>query len=47
MQAAAEAAEMQMKGYTYQQETARQVGLEAMKNGLTGGDASAGGMMGV
>ncbi len=46
MQAAAEAAEMQMKGYTYQQETARQVGLEAMKNGLTGGEGSAGGMMG-
>ncbi len=35
MQAAAEAAEMQMKGYTYQQATTRQVGLEAMKHGLT------------
>ena len=37
MQAAAEAEEMRMKGYTYQQETARKVGLEAMQNGLTGG----------
>ena len=27
---------MRAKGYTYQQETARQVGTEAMKNGLTG-----------
>lgn len=36
MQAEAEAMEMKMKGYTYQQETARQVGLEAMKNGITG-----------
>ena len=36
MQAAAEAEEMRMKGYTYQQETARQVGLEAMKNGIAG-----------
>ena len=35
--AEAEAAEMHMKGYTYQQETSRQVGLEAMKNGLGGG----------
>lgn len=35
--AQAEALEMQMKGYTYQQETARMVGLEAMKNGLGGG----------
>ena len=33
MQAEAEAQEMRMKGYTYQQETARQVGVEAMKNG--------------
>ena len=33
MQAEAEAQEMRMKGYTYQQETARQVGLEAMRNG--------------
>ena len=38
MQAEAEAQEMHMKGYTYQQETSRQVGLEAMKNGgATGG----------
>lgn len=37
MQAAAEAEEMRMKGFTYQQQTARQVGLEAMQNGITGG----------
>lgn len=37
LQAEAEASEMRMKGYTYQQETSRQVGLEAMKNGLGGG----------
>ena len=37
MKAEAEAAEMQMKGYTYRDETARQVGLEAMQNGITGG----------
>ncbi len=43
MQAEAEAVEMKMKGYTYQQETAREVGLEAMKNGITGGSGSAGG----
>ena len=42
MQAEAEAAEMRMKGYTYQQETARQVGLEAMKNGLVGTGVGAG-----
>ena len=41
MQAEAEAMEMKMKGYSYQQETARQVGLEAMKNGL-GGNGGAG-----
>lgn len=35
MQAMAEAEEMRMKGYTYQQETSRQVGLEAMKNGIS------------
>ncbi len=35
-QAEAEAMEMKMKGYTYQQETSRQVGLEAMKNGIVG-----------
>lgn len=40
MQATAEAEEMRMKGYTYQQETSRQVGLEAMKNGLGGIDGS-------
>ena len=44
MQAAAEAEEMRMKGYSYQQETARQVGLEAMKNGITGGDGANGGL---
>lgn len=36
MQAEAEAMEMKMKGYTYQQETSRKVGMEAMKNGLGG-----------
>lgn len=46
-QAFAEADEMRAKGYTYQQETARQVGLEAMKNGITGnGDGSGAGMLG-
>ena len=39
LQAEAEAAEMKMKGYTYQQETARLVGLEAMKNGIGGGES--------
>ena len=43
MQAEAEAVEMKMKGYTYQQETAREVGLEAMKNGITGGGSGNGG----
>ena len=37
MKAAAEAEEMRIKGYTYQQETARKVGLEAMQNGIGGG----------
>ena len=38
MQAAAEAEEMRMKGYTYQQETARQVGLGAtLAMGQSGG----------
>ncbi len=47
MQAFAEAEEMRAKGYTYQQETARQVGLEAMKNGITGnGSGSGGGVLG-
>ena len=44
MQAAAEAEEMRMKGYTYQQETARKVGMEAMQNGITG---NGGGMSGL
>lgn len=38
MQAAAEAEEMRMKGFTYQQQTAREVGLEAMQNGISGGN---------
>lgn len=42
LQAQAEAEEMRMKGYTYQQETARQVGLEAMKNGITGSGSGGG-----
>lgn len=47
MQALAEAEEMQAKGYSYQQETARQVGLEAMKNGLIGqGSENASGGLG-
>ena len=47
MQAQAEAQEMQMKGYTYRDETARQVGLEAMQNGITGnGGGGAGGGIG-
>lgn len=33
----AEANVMRAKGYTYQQETARKVGLEAMQHGITGG----------
>ncbi len=37
----AEAEEMRAKSYTYQQETARQVGMEAMKNGIVG-DGSGG-----
>ena len=44
LKAAAEAEEMRMKGYTYQQETARQVGMEAMKNGLTGNGGGADGL---
>lgn len=35
-QALAEAEEMRAKGYTYQQETSRMVGMEAMQNGITG-----------
>ncbi len=42
MQAEAEAQEMRMKGYTYQQETARQVGLEAMRSGGAGVGSLAG-----
>lgn len=42
LKALAEAEEMRVKGYTYQQETARQVGLEAMKNGMTGGGGNGG-----
>ena len=47
-QAVAEAREMQVKGYTYGQETSRQIGLEAMQNGLPGTGGSSGGssMMG-
>lgn len=41
-QAMAEAAEMQAKGYSYVQETARMVGMEAMQNGITGGEGGAG-----
>ena len=33
---------MQAKGYTYQQETSRQIGMEAMQNGLPGTGAAAG-----
>lgn len=46
MQAAAEAEEMRLKGYTYQQETARQVGVEAMQNGITGNGGGAVGGLG-
>lgn len=46
MQAEAEAMEMKMKGYTYQQETSRQVGMEAMKNGLSGGASGGAGALG-
>ena len=46
-QAFAEAEEMRAKGYTYQQETARMVGMEAMQNGITGnGAGSAGSILG-
>lgn len=40
MKAEAEAMEMKMKGYTYQQETSRQVGIEAMRNGGAAGGIS-------
>ena len=36
--------EPEMKGYTYQQETSRMVGMEAMKNGITGGEGTGGGL---
>ncbi len=39
----AEANVMKAKGYTYQQETARKVGLEAMQHGITGGAGGSGG----
>ena len=42
MQAVVEAEEMRLKGFTYQQETARQVGMEAMKNGIVGEGGSGG-----
>ena len=38
---------MQMKGYTYRDETARQVGLEAMQNGITGGGNGGGAAGGI
>jgi len=47
LQAEAEAREMQMKGYTYRDETARQVGMEAMQNGITGGSGSGGAAGGI
>ena len=46
MQAEAEAMEMKMKGYTYQQETSRMVGMEALKNGIPSGGGLAGGVAG-
>ena len=42
MKAEAEAQEMKMKGYSYQDETARKVGMEAMQNGITGGGSGGG-----
>lgn len=42
----AEANVMKAKGMTYQDETARQVGLAAMKNGITGGSGGSGGSVG-
>ncbi len=45
-QAFAEAEEMRAKGYTYQLETSRQVSLEAMKNGITGGGSGVVGSLG-
>ena len=45
-QATAETEEMKAKGYTYQDETRRQIGLEAMQNGLPGTGAVSGGTAG-
>lgn len=42
-QAIAEAEEMRAKGYTYAQETSRQLGLEALQNGLPGTGAGGSG----
>lgn len=42
-QAMAEADEMRAKGYSYREETQRQVGMQAMQNGLPGTGAAAGG----
>jgi len=42
MQAEAEAMEMKIKGFDYQQETARKVGMEAMKNGIVGENGGTG-----
>lgn len=44
LQAFAEAEGMKAKGYFYQQETARKVGLQAMKNGITGSENGSGGL---
>ena len=41
-QAQAEAEEMRLKGYSYDDETRRQVSVEAMKNGLFGGGGTGG-----
>lgn len=46
VRAFAEAEEMRAKGYTYQQETARMVGMEAMQNGITGGEGGGGSALG-
>lgn len=43
MRSEAEAEDMKRKGYNYQQETTRKVGLEAMKYGLSGGGDGDGG----
>lgn len=46
VQAMAEADEMRAKGYTYQDETKRHIGMEALQNGLPGTGNSAGGGVG-